>query len=129
MKEEMLINECSPMGFNIKESFKKYLIEESQPKKEVVEMRGNAMHPTIFKGSMVLVFKIENHNWKDLKSGVYAILFMNVFVIGRLEENGLLERYGFTLHFDNENFKNITFLAEEIQDIYRVDRIISQDVF
>jgi phage repressor protein C with HTH and peptisase S24 domain len=136
METEMLINECSPTGFNIKESFKEYLIEKSQPLKTVVQVWGDNMHPTIVHGSQVLAILVKKENWNAAESGVYAVIFKNQlvarklnFVIGRLKENSLLERNKIVLHSDNEKHKPLTILVEDIKGILRVDRIVSQDVF
>jgi phage repressor protein C with HTH and peptisase S24 domain len=136
MKEEMLINECSPTGFNIKESFKEYLFEQSQPLKTVVEVLGDRMLPTLKHGSKVLAIVVKKENWNDAESGVYAVIFKNQlitrrlnFVMGRLKENSLLERNKIVLHSDNEKHEPLTILADEIKGILRVDSIISQDVF
>ncbi|MES2519308.1 MAG: S24 family peptidase [Bacteroidota bacterium] len=136
METEMLINECSPTGFNIKESFKEYLIEQSQPLKTVMEVKGDNMHPTIISGSHVLAILVKKENWSDTESGVYAVIFKNQLLtrrfnlaIGRIKENSLLERNKIVLHSDNEKHKPLTILAEDIKGILRVDRIVSQDVF
>jgi phage repressor protein C with HTH and peptisase S24 domain len=136
MKNKIIINECSPTGFNIKESFKEYLIEQSQPLKIVVEVMGDRMLPTLKNGSQVLAIVVRKENWNAAESGVYAVIFKDQlirgrlkFVIGRLKENSLLERNKIVLHSDNEKHKPLTIVAEDIKGILRVDRIVSQDVF
>jgi hypothetical protein len=127
MKEEMLINECSPTGFNIKESFKEYLIEKS---KVIVEVLEDTMYPTIRNGSAVLGYLLKKENWNDAESGrIYVVVFKEVPMIGRLTENSILDKNMIVLHPDNKNYLPITILAEDIEAMLLVDRIVSQDVF
>jgi phage repressor protein C with HTH and peptisase S24 domain len=127
MKEEMLINECSPTGFNIKESFKEYLIEKS---KVIVEVLEDTMYPTIRNGSAVLGYLLKKENWNDAESGrIYVVVFKEVPMIGRLTENSILDKNMIVLHPDNKNYPPITILAEDIEAMLLVDRIVSQDVF
>jgi repressor LexA len=126
MNEEMLINECSPTGFNIKESFKEYLIEKS---KLVFEIIGDNMHPTLKKEDKVLSYLLKKEDWYDAEIRVYAVVLKEKIVVGRIKENTLLEKSMLILHHDNEKYPPITILAEDIRAMLLVDMIICRHIF
>jgi repressor LexA len=126
MNEEMLINECSPTGFNIKESFKEYLIEKS---KLVFEIIGDNMHPTLQKEDKVLSYLLKKEDWYDAEIRVYAVVLKEKIVVGRIKENTLLEKRMLILHHDNAKYPPITILAEDIRAMLLVDMIICRHIF
>lgn len=93
----------------------------------LVEVNGNSMQPTLQHGSKVLTQKIERGYWADV-SGVFVILYKDLLVVKRIRENDLNLNSTLTLYSDNRDGGTVTIKGGDIKEVWRVIKVIDQDV-
>lgn len=93
----------------------------------LVEVNGNSMQPTLQYGSKILIQKIERGYWADV-SGVFVIFYKDLLVFKRVRENDLNLKNTLTLYSDNRDGGTLTIKGEDIKEVWRVIKVIDQNV-
>ncbi|GHB63896.1 LexA family transcriptional regulator [Persicitalea jodogahamensis] len=89
----------------------------------LIEVNGDSMEPNYPSGTIVRCKQVDPNNWAYLKSGVYAVVFGNSFVIKRVKDNNFQEGF-LTLHSDNtDTGGKMDVRIKDIRQIWRVEWI------
>jgi DNA-binding XRE family transcriptional regulator len=89
----------------------------------LIEVDGDSMEPNYPSGTIVRCKQIDPGDWAYLKSGVYAVVFANSFVIKRVKDNNFQEGY-LTLHSDNtDTGGKMDVRTQDLRQVWRVEWI------
>lgn len=98
-------------------------IGDSFTKQVVIEIDGDSMEPNYTSGTKVRCKEIDPGDWVYINSGVYVIVYSNLFVVKRVKNspsNGIL-----TLHSDNtETGGTADVPLSDVRKIWKVMRIV-----
>jgi transcriptional regulator with XRE-family HTH domain len=89
----------------------------------LIQVDGDSMEPNYPSGTIVRCKQIDPGDWDYLKSGVYAVVFANSFVIKRVKDNNFQEGY-LTLHSDNtDTGGKMDVRTQDLRQVWRVEWI------
>ena len=98
-------------------------IGESFTKQVIIEIDGDSMEPNYYSGTKVRCKEVDAGDWVYINSGVYVIVYSNLFVVKRVKNspaNGVL-----TLHSDNTETGGTAHVPlGDIRKILKVMRIV-----
>lgn len=104
------------------------LDEAPKPGSMAVEVQGDSMADQLKEGTRVLVSPVERGDWPYLNAGVFVVLLPNKLVIKRIKENTLRRQGTVVLHSDNPKSGSLEVTAEDLRQIWQVDRVVSAHV-
>lgn len=89
----------------------------------LIEVNGDSMEPNYPSGTIVRCKQIDPSDWPYLRSGVYAVVFANAFVIKRIKDNNFQQGF-ITLHSDNlDTGGKMDVHTKDLRQIWRVEWI------